>query len=151
MRMKGVGVRKTKQKKSLETLENTMSAPGKQMANIGKRSVDSHGEMVTLHGHNISINMFQKLMAESGTEKTFGLKGNNALFFFKLKTEEFDNFNSKENADKRRNWWYISFGIRKIFNMFQNLTTKRKGMVVGNPAPKAFQGSSGSPMPVLVL
>lgn len=51
------------------------------MVNTGKRSVDIHGEMISLHGHNISINMFQKLMAESGTER-FALKGKNALFFF---------------------------------------------------------------------
>lgn len=40
---------------------------------------------------------------------------------------------------------------KENFNMFQNSTTKSKAMVVGDPAPKALQGSSGSPMPVLVL
>lgn len=39
------------------------------MANIGNRSVDIHGEMISLHGHSVSINVFQKLMAESGIEK----------------------------------------------------------------------------------
>jgi len=39
------------------------------MANVGKRSVDNHGEMVSLRGHNISINVFQKLMMESVTGK----------------------------------------------------------------------------------
>lgn len=39
------------------------------MANTGKRYVDNHGEMVSLCGHNNPINMFQKLMMESVTEK----------------------------------------------------------------------------------
>lgn len=41
----------------------------KQVANVGRRSIDNHGEMDSLHGNNISINLFQKLMTESVTEK----------------------------------------------------------------------------------
>lgn len=104
MSMEVVGVWKTKQKKSLETLENTST--GKQMANIGKRSVDIHGEMISLHGHSISINMFQKLMADSGTE-TFALKGNNALPFFFFFNERLRNLTISipRNAEKK-NWFW---------------------------------------------
>lgn len=42
---------------------------GKQMTNIGKRSFDSRGEKVSLHGCKITIYLFKKLMMESVTEK----------------------------------------------------------------------------------
>jgi len=39
-----------------------------------------------------------------------------------------------------KNLCCIWFGRRTRFNMFQILTTKRKGMVVANPAPRASPG-----------
>lgn len=74
------------------------------MVNTGKRSVDIHGEMISLHGHNISINMFQKLMVESGTE-IFALKGKNALFFFNEKLRNLTIL-IPGNAEKNT-WWCI--------------------------------------------
>lgn len=73
------------------------------------------------------------------------------VFKLKIKTKGFDNFNFTGNAEKKLKICCISLRSRTRFNMFQILTTKGKGMVVGNPAPGAHQGSSGSPVPVLAL
>lgn len=49
------------------------------MTNIGKRSFDSHGEKVYLHGCKITI-FVQETNDGISHRKTFALKGNNAHF-----------------------------------------------------------------------
>lgn len=149
MRTKVVGVWKTEKEKIRGAWEYNECQENKWQ--IQERKVlTTVGKWFSLRGHNL-----HQCVPETNDgishRKTFALKGNNAYFVFKWKTEteEFDNFNFTGNAEKTCVVSYLEKEHVLICSRFW-LRRERAWWRV-TQLLELPQGSSDSPVPVLAL